>query len=190
MSGNDNFVNRPLIDKLFMATQRNGGLTEPHILLASGNAARMMRNLRGILDDAELAKINEAINRNAKQLFSLAKEHFDFALSVEARFWRQRISRLYYAAYNARRAINLVDSGRFSTDSSDHQSLSELPERLNKCATYKTVLKNLRDDRNLADYDHCATSDDLLLQPDEALEHVTAFMGDVTSYLTERGVTL
>lgn len=112
----------------------------------------MIKNLAGILDKPELEKIRNEINSNVIGLYRLGESHFAFAKSIKAGEWRQKISRLYYAAYNVKRAVSLKHDGSYTTDSTDHQKVDLLPETLVKHALYKVKLKNFRDDRNLADY--------------------------------------
>jgi hypothetical protein len=143
------------------------GLKEPHLFNAASNPLRIIRNLSGILTAAELAKITAEIDSNAIGLYRLGESHHQFAQSLDASYWRQRVSRLYYAAYNMRRAMALKYDGSFSTDSSDHAKVDAIPDALPNAAAYRLKLKNLRDDRNLADYSHLASETDLLMSPQE-----------------------
>ncbi len=79
----------------------------PHILLAASNTRKMLENLRNVLDVGACDAIEQEINKNVISLFELGEEHFRFAQGIERRVWRQRMSRLYYGAYNVRRAIVL-----------------------------------------------------------------------------------
>ncbi|MFZ6642928.1 hypothetical protein ACO0LL_24630 [Undibacterium sp. TC4M20W] len=164
------------------------GLIEPHIFIASANPAKLIRNLSGILTEAELDKIRTAVNDEAKGLFALGYSHFVFAKSVDRANWRQKISRLYYAAYNIRRAISIVDGGIFSTDSSDHQKVNELPQMLNNVSIYSLKLKNLREDRNLADYSHLAIESNLLISQDNAQSTLEEFVEDAKAFLAQKGI--
>lgn len=149
-----------------------------------------MRNLENILSTAEIDKIKQSLLREITLLHSLGMSHFQFARSLEAREWRQRSSRFYYAAYNVKRALSLCDNGKFSTDVSDHQQIDSLPLKLANYATHSTLLKNLRDDRNIADYSHLATVGDLIIQPTDAESVVANFINDVNQYLQTAGVKL
>lgn len=166
------------------------GIKEPHLFNAAPNALRMIRNLTGILDELELQKIRNEIDSNVIGLYRLGENHFTFAKSIKASEWRQRISRLYYAAYNIKRAIALKHDGSYTTDSSDHQKIDLLPESLNNHALYKVKLKNLRDDRNLADYSHLGQESDLLLSVFEAEKVVSDLMIDAKKFLTDNGIVL
>lgn len=166
------------------------GLREPHVLLASSNPMKLIRNLSEIFSPGELEKIEKEISSQCRLLFELGQSHFEFArsLSTQNQNWRQKISRYYYAAYNCKRAVVLRWDGRFSTDSSDHQKVDELPTDFKNLATYRHQLKNLRDDRNLADYSHQATVDNLILTLAEAEALVASFVADCREFLVERRV--
>lgn len=165
------------------------GLKSPHLLLASSNSRQMLANLRHILDTTGCDAIQSEINVNVKLLFELGKSHHVFARQLSQQYWRQRISRLYYGAYNVRRAVNLHENGSFRTDIDDHKK-TELPSGLNNASTYSIRLRDLREDRNLSDYDHTAIESDLVLTQDEAELIVTDFLDDASRYLVSRGVTL
>lgn len=166
------------------------GLSEPHVLLASSNPQKIIKNLAGILNTSELAKIQNAVDENVVGLFKLGETHLIFALKLEKHEWRQRISRLYYAAYNVKRAVQLKHNGCFSTDVTDHQKVDELPDDLPNASIYKSKLKSLRDDRNLADYSHLAKENDLLDKPDAAQAFVESFVSDAKTLLTSKGIVL
>jgi hypothetical protein len=83
-------------------------LKSPHILLASSNTRKMLENIRHILDQKACDTIQDEIDKNVKALFDLGLEHFNFAKQTPSQYWRQRISRFYYGAYNVRRARKLL----------------------------------------------------------------------------------
>ena len=89
---------------------------------------KMIQNLNHLLEQQELAKLTAELDRNVVALFELGQDHFSFASKLANQDWRQKTSRLYYAVYNARRAISLKHSGAFSTDSSDHKNVDQLPD--------------------------------------------------------------
>ena len=166
------------------------GLKEPHLFNAASNPLKIIRNLAGILLATELDKIRAEVEVNVGGLFRLGQTHHAFARAIAAAEWRQRIARLYYGAYNVRRAVALKYDGTFSTDSSDHQNVDKLPDAVNNAATYRVKLKNLREDRNLADYNHLAQEADLISAPSDYEVMVTDFIRDATQYLTSQGVIL
>lgn len=164
-------------------------IRSPHLLLASSNSNQMLANLGYILDAGACGAIQNEINDNVRQLFDLGKSHYEFARTLPGQHWRQRISRFYYGAYNARRAINLYENGAFRTDVSDHKK-TDLPSSLLNHSTYEVRLRDLREDRNLSDYDHTASEADLILTQDEAEEITAYFLRDARLYLVDRGVSV
>ena len=166
------------------------GLSEPHILLASSNPNKLIRNLAGVLTSKQLSKIQKEIDKNVLGLYLLGRSHYRFACTVPSPDWRQRVSRLYYAAYNVKRALQLRDSGDFATDVSDHKKIDELPNAMQNVALYKSKLKNMRDDRNLADYSHLATESDLLIPVEEMHLIVTNFLADAGAWLDSMNVKI
>src|SRR4051812_41081540 len=103
-------------------------LKEPSILLAASNCQRLLRNVEYVLDAAAIKVLQREIDRNVVSLFQLGDGHLRFAKTIPAVEWRQKISRLYYAAYNVRRAVALHFGGHYSTDSTDHKNVGELPK--------------------------------------------------------------
>lgn len=166
------------------------GLKEPHVFNAGANPVRLIKNLAGILLEAELQKIWDEIDSNVRDLYRLGESHFVFACAIPQNEWRQRASRFYYGAYNARRAIVLKVNGSFSTDASDHKNVEDLPDELPNAATYRQKLKDLREDRNLADYSHLANLGDLLISTAECEVLVTQLMVDAKAFLVTKGIVL
>lgn len=167
---------------------RHKGLREPHLLLASPNPMRLLKNLPQILAPGQLNLINSAISDESALLHGLARAHLSFAVGIPIGEWRQRTSRLYYAAYNCRRAVMLRYDGSFSTDSTDHQNVEKIPDIIEDHATYSKRLKDLREDRNLADYSHLARVQDLLIPISESADLVEMFFGAAEKYLRDQGV--
>ncbi len=166
------------------------GLKEPHIFLVSQNPMTLMRNLAGVLQPQQIKKNQIEVEENVMALLRLAYDHFEFAQSVPSIHWRQKVSRLYYAAYNGRRALMLKYDGSFSTDSSDHKNVDKLPDTLANCSMHKSKLKDLRDDRNLCDYSHLASETDLLMAANDAEVFVEGFLKDIKDFLGTQGMTL
>lgn len=146
--------------------------------------------MQHVLDEAAIEALRQEVRHNVKQLFDLGDQHFRFAMSIPNNNWRQRISRFYYAAYNIRRAIRLDHSGQFSMDVTDHKKIGELPEDFPNRNTFATQLEGLRDDRNLADYNHVAEASDLLQVPEDVETLVKEFRLEALKYLTARGINL
>ena len=165
-------------------------MKSPHILLASSNVRKLQSNLKTVVDFNAQSAIEVAVASNVRQLFSLGKLHFSFAIKQTNRNWRQKVSRLYYGAYNISRAVRLCVDGEYSTDLSDHKKIDSLPIDFPDHNTYANKLRTLREDRNLSDYDHTASIKDLISHPKNSTELVEKFMTDARNYLGGRGVII
>lgn len=150
----------------------------------------MKENLIGVIDPAGISGIEQEILKNIDQLFSLGRQHFYFARRQHNRHWRQKISRLYYGAYNASRAVRLMVTGDFATDLTDHKKIEELPKDFPNRNTYTNRLTALREDRNLSDYDHTAQITELVITVSDATRLVESFLKDTQMYLMSRGAQL
>jgi hypothetical protein len=164
-------------------------LKEPSILLASSNCQKLLRNVAHILDAPAIDRLSREIEKNVVALFDLGEDHLAFARGIPAKHWRQRVSRLYYAALNIKRGVTLHYSGDFSTDVSDHKNIGDLPKGFPNANMYATRLENLRDDRNIADYSHLSSEADLVLPASEAEKMVADFQKEARAYLAARGVS-
>ena len=125
-----------------------------------------------MVDVTAIHAIEAAICANALQLYLLGRDHYDFATRQNRRAWRQKVSRLYYAAFNVSRAVRLCVSGDYSTELGEHKKIESLPDDFPNRNKYFNRLGVLRDDRNLCDYDHTAGISDLVVGPAEATELV------------------
>jgi len=162
----------------------------PHILKASSNVRRLKENLVLVIDPTAIAAIETEIGRNVSQLYALGQNHYQFAVRQNNRSWRQKISRLYYAAYNVSRAVRLSDNGDYSTDSGDHKRIEQLPDTFPNRNMYGNRLGVLRDDRNLCDYDHTGRLNDLVISVSDATSLVQQFLRDARIFLTNRGINV
>lgn len=158
-----------------------------NLLEASSNPRKLIDRLSSLLNDSAIERLELAFDNNVRALLDLAHEHYRFSVAHARSHWRQRVSRLYYAAYNARRAVNLHSSGHFSQEVSDHRK-SKLPDDFPARQRYEERLGNLRNDRNLADYAHFAEEEDLLLEPSDSNQLVQDFLNDSIDYLNNRGL--
>jgi len=165
-------------------------MKSPHILRVGVNVRKLKDNLVSVVDPAAISAIEAEICLNVAQLFALGKSHYRFATRQNNRAWRQKTSRLYYAAYNISRAIRLCVNGEYSTDASDHRKVEALPDDFPNRSTYGNRLGILRDDRNLCDYDHTGKLSDLVMDLDDATDLVRQFSLDAQVYLKQRGVDL
>ena len=160
----------------------------PHLLLAATNVLQMKNNLSHILEDSAIEAINLELKKNITELFSLGLIHYNTA--IQQREWRQIVSRLYYAAYNIGRAVRLFSDGSFSNKPVDHKMVGIFPDNFPHAAIYFTQFPILREDRNLADYDHSAQVGDLVISLTEARDLVSTLIEDSRRFLGERGILL
>ncbi|HZZ91241.1 MAG TPA: hypothetical protein VFE23_01695 [Usitatibacter sp.] len=161
-------------------------MKSPHILLINKNVVELRRELAHILDKKSGRAFDKDIRENVSQLFALGTEHLDFAKSLAPIRWRQIISRTYYGAYNASRAVRLAVRGHYSQESKDHERVGELPDDFTDKNLYANRFRTLRDDRNLCDYDHTAIAGDLAISPADAISLVDAFTRHARVYLKVR----
>ncbi len=162
-------------------------MKSPH-LLNLGNVRKVKNNLSGVLDEAALELIEREIQANAAALLALARHHYHFAERQLGPNWRQKVSRLYYAAYNAARAVRLLITGDYSTDVKDHQKFDKLPSDFPSRDRYVNQLAVLREDRNTCDYDHISRARDLVLGTRDSTELVREFLKDASTYLSDKGM--
>lgn len=165
-------------------------IKKPHILLASANPVAMLENIKHIINEDAVLSIKKEIDKNVKELFMLGEEHFLFSTQIPIKFWRQKVSRLYYGIYNVRKSVMLNFQGEYHTDVSDHKNIDKIPDDFPNLNKYKNYLHVLRDDRNLADYDHSATVDDLIIPIKDSEELVKQFIFDARDFLLVRGILL
>ena len=165
-------------------------LPSPHLLNASSNVRRMLTNLDHCLDAGALGALNTELDRQCKLLYQLGQAHFRFACQQSSYHWRQRVSRLYYGAYNCKRAVQLHVEGVFRMDIKDHKEVSKLPSDFPNSSTYEVRLRALREDRNLADYNHEARASDLAHGTSDTQCMVENFVSDARTYLRLRGLQL
>ncbi|KQZ97362.1 hypothetical protein ASD74_09240 [Rhizobium sp. Root564] len=158
--------------------------------LKIGNHRKISDIYSHFMNSSEIDKIRLEISRHTASIYHLSLHHYTFAASIPKRQWRQRVSRLYYAGYNASKAIRFDNDGSHSTDVKDHSKVGLLPDRFPNKATYENELKNLREDRNSCDYDHLSTITDLLAKPNEYQNLILQFLRDTHDYLSARGNTL
>lgn len=163
-------------------------MTTKASILELGNLRRVKKHLSGILDPPALEAIEREIERHVQGLYTLALAHHRFAKSQAPAQWRQKVSRLYYAAYNASKATRMYVNGDFSTETSDHKKVGELPNDFPQKPTYANQLSVLREDRNLSDYDHVSGVKDLTSTPREHAKVVEDFLQDVREYLKSKGI--
>jgi hypothetical protein len=165
-------------------------MKSPHLLRASANVRKLKENLVNVVDAVAISAIEAEICANVGQLYVLGRSHYYFAIRQNNRSWRQKISRLYYAAYNVSRAVRLCVGGEYSIDVSDHKKIETLPDDFPNKNRYSNRLGVLRDDRNLCDYDHTAKIADLVIGVNDAVDLVQQFLNDAQSYMKRRGINV
>ena len=165
-------------------------MSEKFRLLLKKNPNEIKHGLSEILDLSSLDTIQKEINHNVLALFDLGLNHYDFAKSLDAKDWRHKISRFYYAAYNIARAVRLHSSGVYSVDSTDHKKVGELPDDFPDKEKYENDLPVLRDDRNMCDYDHISTLSNVKIGINETLTLVNEFIQTAKEYLRQRNVEI
>jgi len=163
-------------------------MRSPHILLASSNPQKLITNIEHLVSKRAADALRREVRANVSGLFRLGEQHYTFAATLPTSDWRQIVSRCYYGAYNVVRSVKLEASGHYSTDSTDHKKIDELPSTFPNRNTYSNRLSMLREDRNLCDYDHTVTEVDLVYTIPEALRLVQGFIQDSRTYLRVKGL--
>lgn len=152
------------------------------------NPRKVIRCLASIVPADELAKIETELRQNVQQLMRLGQAHLRSAKQASGPLsWRQRVSRGYYGAYAASRAIRLEVAGFYSSDAGDHKKIGDLPDDFNAATRWKDFLMKFRADRNLADYDHSVSESALELRSVDYLAHAEDFLKEARRYLLARG---
>lgn len=160
----------------------------PHILLLNKNVVELKKHLAGILSKDSASAFDTAVQHNVIQLFKLGEHHYTFAQAIAAQYWRQIVSRSYYAAYNISKAVRLAVNGSYSQEVKDHEKVGDLPDDFPNKNIYANKLRLLRDDRNLCDYDHTAVQAELGSTSADTLQLVSDLIGDAKKYLGARNV--
>jgi hypothetical protein len=158
--------------------------------LRIGNHRKICGVYSTILLPDELAKIEAEVSKQTRLMYELGLVHYDFTKNLPKKQWRQRVSRLYYAAYNGSKAVRFFHDGNHSTDSKDHSKVGALPDNFPDRAKYENQLQSLREDRNSSDYDHLAKIDDLIFSPKYYSDLVIDFLRHAHEHLVARGLTL
>lgn len=160
------------------------------ILDVTKNAREAISCISGLVSDESASQLRGEFDRHVIGLVELAREHLLVAKSLPRSRWRHKVSRGYYCSYHAKRALRLYVSGHYSTDSSDHKKVSDLPDDFPSKESRKRRLNDLRTDRNTADYDHDANEDLLIIGVAESVVFSESFLSDVLEYLTRCGLEI
>lgn len=158
--------------------------------LAAGNHNKIATAYARVLDANSLQMIGGEAKLHTAAMYELAVVHYRFAVSLTRPHWRQKVSRLYYAGYNASKSIRFDSDGNYSTDVKDHAKVGSLPNEYPNKDTYENELKSLRDDRNSCDYDHIIKASDLINSTRHYQDLITNFLRDAHDHLSARNVVL
>ncbi|ATN34472.1 hypothetical protein ACO34A_11735 [Rhizobium sp. ACO-34A] len=158
--------------------------------LKAGNPRKIVACYAGLLGAGLTKIVEDELEIHAKAIYALSVDHFEFAERQKSAEWRQKVSRYYYACYNASKAVRFHFDANLSTDVSDHKKIGELPNDFPNREYYKNTLDAMRTDRNSCDYDHAVTVTDLLKKPEETGKIAEEFLADVQSYCLSRGLDL
>jgi len=149
------------------------------------------RGLEGVLETPSLAAYDEAVKTTCRYHITLASDHLAAARSSKGPHWRTRVSRAYYAAYAASRAVRFYVTGGFSSEVEDHKKVAELPDDFPGLADWNDALTQMRHDRNLADYDAWPDCREKLNKPPlDTFDLASRFVQEAKRYLRARGVTV
>jgi uncharacterized protein (UPF0332 family) len=151
------------------------------------NADKLIRTLGSVLPPSELDKIRAERAAHINKFIQLSRIHLRFATrQTRTSDWRQIVSRSYYCAYHAGRAIRYAAFGTYSTDPGDHKRLLELPNDFPERGRWIDFLTKLRADRNTADYDHLAKAKHLENAVGDSLKNASEFLLYSEKYLADR----
>lgn len=160
----------------------------PHLLLAAPNTHVLRDNLVHLLSATAIASIDAEITANVVALFRMGEDYLKFAKTLSPTHWRHKISRLYYAAYAVSRSVRLRLDGEWSMSPGEHKKVGALPASFPNQSMYANRLSVLRDDRNLADYDHACTVADLVINLSDAESLVEQLVRDSRTFLAHKGI--
>lgn len=136
--------------------------------------------------------LDDAVFAQARAWFRLGKKHLRIArllMRVAPKNWRSVVSRAYYASYNASKAVRYLVNGSVRLDGEDHKHVGDLPDDFPERDSWSAFLTDLRDARNMSDYDPWPeTYRQLPKRPSELLDGARAFVQSAADYLKGRGM--
>ncbi|NTE60862.1 hypothetical protein G6L68_09420 [Agrobacterium fabrum] len=130
--------------------------------LKAGNPRKILSNYRNFAGEYFSNAVEDQLRKHVHAIFRLALHHFEFAERQRSQEWRQKVSRNYYACYNASKALRFQVEGAYSTDVSDHKKIGDLPDDFPNRDYFKNKIETMRTDRNSCDYDHAVAEEDLI----------------------------
>ena len=118
----------------------------------------------------------------------LAETHLREAKrALEGRSSRATYSRVYYAAYNASKAVRYIASGYVSLKADDHQKASELPGDFPNRTKWGPSITKLYEQRLRADYDNWGgKSSHFTMKRTLAVNVASDFLKSCRAYLKDR----
>lgn len=173
---------------LFSEDQGIERMKNSSLLNAAPNPRKMIDHLKSLLDHDSQELLEEKLNDEVISLQQLGENFLKFAMTAHNEHWRHIISRLYYSAYHYTKAIKLHHSGQYSTDITEHKKIVNLPGDFPKKDAYSLKLSALRSDRNLCDYDHTISINDLAQSIDDWKVSVKEFSEESKTYLRAKGL--
>jgi hypothetical protein len=153
------------------------------------NLEKTITCLTRVLDASAMASLRAEQAQHVHALVVLAENHLTFSKSIPGRrHWRHIVSRSYYAAYIASKAVRYAADNAFSKEARDHLEIGTLPKDFPNKPRWSSLLSTFRGDRNIADYDHLAKSSELEESPNEYRRKSEQFVELVKTYLKTRGI--
>lgn len=158
--------------------------------LRAGNPRKIISCYNNLLGMESISALKTELDDHVKAIYALALNHFQFAERQRNTEWRQKVSRYYYACYNASKALRFHMDGNFSSDVTDHKKIGDLPDDFPNKEYFKNKIESMRTDRNSCDYDHQIAQDDLIDSPESIRNVSTDFLEEVQIYCNNRGLAL
>jgi len=153
-----------------------------------GETRRVLRQLG--VDDAALSVIEAKVAEQTRSWLRLGEKHLKSVRRLRKynEEWRSVVSRSYYAAYNASKAVRYYVHGWVSLEGDDHKRVGELPDDFPDRQRWGQFLIELRDARNQSDYDPWPnTYRTLPVKPLDAVLGADEFLSEARAYIKSRG---
>lgn len=156
---------------------------------ALGNPWRLTRLLQKVVDKDAIAAIQSEHKRTVKTMLELSMSHRMAAKKLSRiKHWRSFISRLYYCAYIANRAVRYGANGQFEASAQDHENSKNLPEDFQEKDRWRDFFRHFHLDRNMCDYDSEAGIKDLHYPPAIYAQKTDEFIAVAEKFLQERSM--
>lgn len=161
---------------------------ERRLLKLVKNHGEFQRILTELAMTSDLGGFEKLVSEVALCWLRLGIEHREDARAcLVARRERASVSRAYYAAYNASKAVRYRVTGIISLKGDDHQKVSELPDDFNNVTTWARILTTLYEHRLRSDYDNWSqTPAEQTLTASDCVDHADGFITDCRTYLAKK----